>query len=780
MALAGNGRRGGFRLVLTLAAALGLLTALVAGAAADETTEATTFGTDGIASQSLGTHYEKIGFTSLIPRADGGLIALQENGRIVSYLSDGAPDPAVPPTKVSGGGGVFPVADGERLVVNRHKLTRVDADGSTDKDFGKAGSVTVPFGVHVAELPSGKIVVVSTEVIGPRTLTFHVSVTVLNRDGSRAGPDSSTSVPQSFSFGVREIALSGDGGELVIGNDFLLELRADGAVNQGFGTDGLVSGLPALAGAGVLPDGSVEAAASGASPGGNADLALLRLSAAGQPDTAFGPAGIRHFDFGADETAESASFAPDGSVFVGGRATAPGPCPEEACEEVPILAAFDPAGNLVSGFGQGGLVRLTAFAGLPQRYQAGGVTALARRPDGSIVAAGTSPPNESNGFLAAFTASGAPVSSFGEGGIARVREPLLASQDVVGFAPLPGGKLLAAATTDVGTEDHPVLIRYDADGSRDPSFGDGAGYVDTGQASFASAFAVGDDEAIIGTYGYPRSKLLMLRTDDGAPVPSFGEAGAVLLPRETKPVALAFAAGGDPVLLAGHPIPGTAEPGEVFRFRPDGTRDPTFGHRGKVELRLPGGGEVRGRALVSVPGGKFLVGGRAGRRFAITRLLPDGRSDPRFGSHGWAIVPAGGPAKYLTLGRAGSHIYLAGLVGGRVGGDLVLMRFDRNGHLERSFGRRGRLSTPLSRMEQPLKIVPTRRGVLVVLSGGLKPLVTFGRDGKVSERPVGTGPQFVEDVRATVVDGNLTVGWNRYVRSIGRQVYYLRRLPLAP
>jgi hypothetical protein len=195
-------------------------------------------------------------------------------------------------------------------------------------------------------------------------------------------------------------------------------------------------------------------------------------------------------------------------------------------------------------------------------------------------------------------------------------------------------------------------------------------------------------------------------------------------------------------------------------------------------LRTPTGGKVKARALVPVSGGKFLVGGRSGDSFAITRLLPDGSSDPRFGSHGWSVVAPGGPAKYMTLSRAGSHIYLAGLVGERDEQDLVLMRFDRNGHLEKSFGRGGHLTTHLSRTEQPLKIVPTRRGILVVLSGGLKPLVTFGRNGKVSERPVGTRPQFVEDVRATVADGNLIVGWNRYVRSIGRQVYYLRRLPL--
>jgi hypothetical protein len=64
----------------------------------------------------------------------------------------------------------------------------------------------------------------------------------------------------------------------------------------------------------------------------------------------------------------------------------------------------------------------------------------------------------------------------------------------------------------------------------------------------------------------------------------------------------------------------------------------------------------------------------------------------------------------------------------------------------------------------------------------LAPAVLGSADAEgadLGERPVGTSPQLVEDVRATVADGHLIVGWDRYVRSIGRQVYYLRRFPLG-
>jgi uncharacterized delta-60 repeat protein len=565
----------------------------------------------------------------------------------------------------------------------------------------------------------------------------------------------------------------------VVGAGFLLELRADGSPNAAFGNDGLLIELPTLVGARVLGDGSVEAV--GWAPegsGSNADLAVMRYTAAGKPDSAFGPEGIRRFDLGGREEATVASWAGDGSVIVGGRAQSLGRCPEEGCEEVPLLAAFDPAGDLDPSFGQGGALKLTALAGAPLGHEALGVTALARRPDGSIVAAGGAAPNSSIAFLAAFSPGGALLPGFGEGGTVRVREPVPATQQLVGFAPLPDGGLLAAGTTDVGVENQPVLIRYAADGSLDPSFGDGTGYVLVGSARYAMGFAAaGSGQVLIGLYGYPRSSLVLRSAADGSPMTSFGADGSALLPSHVRVADLTLAADGEATVL-GIEAGGAAEPGVLLRYRPDWKPDRHFGHGGQVPLRLPGGGAVTGRALLAGTGGRVIVAGGVGRRFAIVDLLPDGRPDPRFGSGGWATVSADGLAKSATLSRIGSHIYLAGTVNDRGRLRVVLMRFDADGRLDTKFGDRGRFTTPIPRPAPPNAIVPTRRGVVVVLDKGATPLLFFGHDGTVRPRAVPGHSGYATDLRATVSRGQLVLGWNAYSSATRSEVPHLARLPL--
>ncbi|HWO84761.1 MAG TPA: hypothetical protein VNM38_13370, partial [Solirubrobacterales bacterium] len=72
-----RGRRGGNRLVPALAAAACALVGVVAVATAEDATETTTFGRDGIATQSLGVHFEETGFSTVEARPDGGLVALR-------------------------------------------------------------------------------------------------------------------------------------------------------------------------------------------------------------------------------------------------------------------------------------------------------------------------------------------------------------------------------------------------------------------------------------------------------------------------------------------------------------------------------------------------------------------------------------------------------------------------------------------------------------------------------------------------------------------------------
>jgi uncharacterized delta-60 repeat protein len=761
-------------------AAAGWAAAMTAAAAtAENANEPSIFSKGGIATESLGIHFEETGgFSNIEARSDGGVVA-QLGSRLKSYLANGQPDPAAPPTEVSASRKVVPLSGGKSLIVQERSVTRVNPDGSVDTGFGGTGTIGLPIEPQAAaELPTGKVLVVSTRFGGARPTPGSVSVELIEPDGSLdEGLGNRGTLTMQFPIygifrGAVALALTGDGGALVIGDGFLLELRADGSPNLSFGSGGWVTGLPSLVGGRVSPDGSVEAVGSGPSPYGG-DLVVLRYSAAGTPATGFGPEGIRRFDFGGEEKARVASWATDGSVTVGGATTTRGSCSEEDCEEAPIVTRFNPDGDLDPGFGEGGVVRLAALAAAPANVFGDGVAAMTHRPDGSIVVAGDAPPESTIAFLAALSADGALIPGFGEGGIVRERRPVPATQTVGGLIPLADGRLLAAGTTDVGVRRTPVLIRYEPDGGLDRSFGAGAGYVSFGGFHTATGFAVNaTGQALVGIYDYPHSRLL-LRAADGAAVTSFGFEGSVQLPSRVEVEALGFDGEGSPLVVGSHDVAGEGEPGVVLRFEPDGKPDSGFGHDGKVVLRPHGGKAVKARALAVEAGRRMLVGGIVGRRFVMTRLLGDGRPDPRFGVDGWAMSRVGGVAESVELRHIGSHIYVAGIARHGDGRRVVLLRFSQNGRMDSAFGHHGRRALLIDEGGRPKAIVPSRKGIFVVLSRGTKPLIFFGFDGSGQRYRIGGRPQLVTDVRATMSGSRLVLGWNAFSKTIRRNVYYL-------
>jgi uncharacterized delta-60 repeat protein len=749
----GTTRRGARLLVawLTVAALIAALTA-VAGAGAADTTEATTYGQDGTASPSLGSHFEETGFGRLYARPDGGLLAGRLHGffgEVVSPVESFAADGTAEPVTAT-----FPPA--------------IKAD------------VAVPEGAQaIGELGSGKVVAYKVLDEGPRRPEIFLHLTVLNPDGS--GEQTFVlGLPPVLNFDTpKEIIPTADGGALLVNSQFLVALRADGSPNPAFGKGGLVN-ISELAGARVLADGSIEAVGDWYDADADTErLAVRRLTATGAPDSSFAPEGLRVFDRGEDETANAAAWAPDGSVYIAGEAQSPPSCDYGHCETVPIVAAIDPAGNLMPGFGQGGVAKLPAFASYPGETDGGTAGALVLRPDGSLVVGGSGAPEGSVAFLAALTPQGRPLTSFGENGVVRVRQPVPAEEQVGGLRALPGGKLLAAVGTDAGISERSALARYGADGDLDQSFGAGAGFVGVGDARGARTFAVRGDEVLIAGWGYPHDALILAHVGDGSAVSSFGDDGSVLMPSRAFIEAVAFGAEDDPVAMVNVNGPGSSEPTTVYGFDRDGRHDRSFGHRGEVPLTLPGGGEVKGRALLALGGGRVLVAGVDRGGFAVERLLPDGRPDPRFGVHGWAQVRVAGRAKSVALARVGAKVYLAGSFAGESDRGVVLARLGLDGRPDKSFGDRGRRTVPVADASAPTAVLPTRAGIVVTLEQSSLPLLTFAPGGKVRQRALTSPAQTVTDVHATVSQGHLIVGWVPFVGNLPQRTYNLSRLPLG-
>jgi uncharacterized delta-60 repeat protein len=253
-----------------------------------------------------------------------------------------------------------------------------------------------------------------------------------------------------------------------------------------------------------------------------------------------------------------------------------------------------------------------------------------------------------------------------------------------------------------------AVAAYRQDGSLDPGFGD-SGIVlsnaEDGMAAEAMAIDSFGDIVVAGpsNSGHPFGSPSVARLlPDGRLDPSFGGGdGMVDVPAEMRVTAVrtdrfggilvAGTHGGD----AGYE---TSTEFAVFHLGRDGSPDLSFGAGGMVTVDLaPGLPEECNDMMLDGLGRIVLVGGawfsKEGRqtgttgRFAVARLLPDGRLDTSFAGSGYKILPVRESGSYASAGAldAGGRVILAGKTGTLLG----FTALGESGQLDRSYGRRG-------------------------------------------------------------------------------------------
>jgi uncharacterized delta-60 repeat protein len=291
-----------------------------------------------------------------------------------------------------------------------------------------------------------------------------------------------------------------DGKFLIVGGTFThfiaARFNADGSPDTSFGSAGRVttdvtgaSRIQYARAVAVQPDGRIVLAGDATLANNTTAIALVRYLADGSLDSSFGGDGIVH-EAAVAGHAYAVAIPPDGKIVVAGDAPVSGNASDLGDM---LVARFESTGTLDSSFGSAGSITFDVTTG----------TDLARNlvllPDGSMVVAGEaigSDPDLQTG-VAKLTASGALDSSFGTGG----RLSILAANVGHGLALQPDGKLLLAG----GTTSFPssfALMRLEADGSADASFGNGGAVTHrtststTGTGDIAYAIALRPDGRI--------------------------------------------------------------------------------------------------------------------------------------------------------------------------------------------------------------------------------------------------------------------------------------------
>lgn len=187
---------------------------------------------------------------------------------------------------------------------------------------------------------------------------------------------------------------------------------------------------------------------------------------------------------------------------------------------------------------------------------------------------------------------------------------------------------------------------------------------------------------------------------------SFGAGGKVVVPlgiaTEDQCNALALQADGK-ILLAGYSNAGSGNRFAIVRLLPNGLLDTSFGSGGILVVTVGTGGNDQARGVAVQNDGNILLGGSAvfaKTDYALIRLLPNGTLDSSFGSGG--VVRQAFESDTEDQARAlliqpDQRIILVGSSTKTLNSDtdFALMRFLPSGALDPSFGSGGMVTTPL-------------------------------------------------------------------------------------
>jgi uncharacterized delta-60 repeat protein len=643
-------------------------------------------------------------------------------------------------------------------------LARYNRDGSLDTSFGSGGLVTTDFqgqddaAYGVVLQPDNKIVVVGSATTTVGGLDYGLARYLSNGtlDPTFGSGGKVTTDLQGGSDTAHAVVLQNDGSLLVAGSSVnhndpsedgyaLVRYLKNGSIDTSYGTGGEAlanvqvanESLPALA---LQPDGKAVLAATAIGAGSTTqeDFFVARYQANGSLDAGFGNGGTVLTDFyGGQDFGSAVALQGGGKIVVGGSAFNPAPQVTDFA-----VARYKNDGSLDASFGSGGKVT-TDFVGTSDDLAAGVVV----QPDGKTVVAGTADdftgPTGPDFALVRYNADGSLDTSFGTGG--KVFTDFGGSEDFAfGLVLQPDGKIVVAGVSSpTGGLSELALARYNTDGSLDTSFGSG-----------------------------------------GEVTTNFG--GAV-----TFPGAVTLDANGRIVVVttADDFAQGTGEDFLVARYNSNGSLDASFGSGGHVTTDFAGQND-EADAVAATPDGKIVVAGtvtdaNGNSDFGLARYTANGSLDPTFGTGGLVTTnfgtavnpnnPSVDAASGLAIQRDGKIIVVGSTNSfGTTGQDFAMARYNLDGSLDQAFGSGGLVTTDFGgNNDAAAAVTLTASGQIVVVGESVSPdgttsdfaVVRYNANGSL-DNSFGTGGEVLTSIngdpcRATAValapDGDIVV-----------------------
>jgi uncharacterized delta-60 repeat protein len=418
----------------------------------------------------------------------------------------------------------------------------------------------------------------------------------------------------------------------------------------------------------------------------------ITTAAPGDLDLTFSSDGMLK-DFiagGASDLGRDVAVQVDGKIVIVG--TCSNPLNFDFC-----IARFGPNGDLDTSFDDDGIVT-TSITTEDEAW------AVALLPDGKIVVAGSSRSTSNWDFaVVRYNPDGSIDTSFDGDG--KVLTPVGNSEDFAyAIAVQPDGKILVAGARyqAASLQRRFSIVRYNADGSLDNSFGENgrvATFVGSGIGQ-VQALALEPQGKIVAA-GFANTNrnddyCLVRYNADGSLDGSFGMKGIVLTDITDAPSidrVWAITAGTEgKITAAGEAAPPGGTPDfALVRYNSDGSLDNSFETDGKVVTQVGAAGDIA-RSVAMANGGKIVAGGQcelgSAKAFCMVRYDPDGSLDATFDGDGKVIttVTPGGAELYKVMVQADGKILVGGLAFNTAhGADLAVARYDQIGTLDVSF-----------------------------------------------------------------------------------------------
>ena len=515
-----------------------------------------------------------------------------------------------------------------------------------------------------------------------------------------------------------DIAIQSDGRIVTVGsrnnnndvNTAIVRYRADGTLDTSFNGTGIIissfsSGYDEATAVAIQPDGKIVVGGYAVSVGTtNSDFMLLRYNLNGTLDTSFGIEGVVLTEFVNNSNDHIADIViqPDGKIVAVGSTQ-----PTSGWNEM-AFARYNPNGSLDIGFGNNGKI-VTQF-GVGDDY----ATEVALQSDAKIVIIGRYSSTVTNRIaILRFNPDGTPDTTLDNDGILLFNS--IPPDLIFGMSLIvqPDNKMIAAVTfrNNNNNQDF-ALIRLNVDGTADQTFGsDGVVITQVGNFNdeLGDALLLPDGKILVGggSISPPSNKnfSLVKYNADGSLDTSFGTGGKVFT--NITGIAdviykMALQSDGQVAVVGVSVGSSSGRDFTVARYKPDGKLDNKFGEVGLVHTS-PRNRADEANDIALQADGKIIAAGSSQNAnsmldCAIARYNSDGTIDASFGAQGRVTISLNSLNDGINAIaiQPDGKIVATGYSGNSPEADLVVLRFNQDGSLDSTFSDDGKIILPLS------------------------------------------------------------------------------------